>query len=85
MARRPRIYILGVAHHVIQRGNNREACFYDESDYKSYLSHFLEVAHQFKVALHAFVIMTNHVHLHATPSNEFALGKMMQALGRRYA
>ena len=84
MARRPRIYVPGVAHHVIQRGNNREACFYDESDYKAYLSHLLEVAQQFKVALHAFVLMTNHVHLLATPSNEIALGKMMQALGRRY-
>lgn len=84
MARRPRIYIPGVAHHLIQRGNNREACFYEEADYKAYLSHLYDVATQYSVAIHAFVLMTNHVHLLATPSNEQALGKMMQALGRRY-
>ncbi len=84
MARRPRIYIPGVAHHLIQRGNNRESCFYEESDYKKYLSHLMEVAEQFSVAIHSFVLMTNHVHLLVTPSNSNALGKMMQALGRRY-
>lgn len=84
MARRPRLYIPGVAHHVIQRGNNREACFYEEADYTKYLSHLKEVAEQFSVAIHAFVLMTNHVHLLVTPNDERALGKMMQALGRRY-
>lgn len=84
MARRPRLYIPGAAHHVIQRGNNREACFYEEADYTKYLSHLKDVAEQFSVAIHSFVLMTNHVHLLATPSNENALGKMMQALGRHY-
>lgn len=51
MARRPRLYIPGVAHHVIQRGNNREACFYEEADYTKYLTHLQEVAEQFSVAI----------------------------------
>jgi putative transposase len=84
MARRPRIYIPGVAHHVIQRGNNREACFGDESNYKAYLTYLKESALQNGVAIHAFVLMTNHVHLLVTPSDETALGKMLQTLGRRY-
>ena len=84
MARRPRLYIPSVAHHVIQRGNNREACFGDESDYKAYLTYLKESAGQNCVAIHAFVLMTNHVHLLVTPIDETALGKMLQTLGRRY-
>ena len=84
MARRPRIYIPGVAHHLIQRGNNREACFYDEADYKAYLSHLKQVAEQCFVDIHSFVLMTNHVHILVTPSDCDGLGKMMQSLGRRY-
>jgi len=56
MARRPRIYIPGVAHHVIQRGNNREACFGDDSDYKAYLTYLKEGSAQYGVAIHAFVL-----------------------------
>jgi len=84
MARRPRIYIPGVAHHVIQRGNNREVCFGDDSDYKAYLTYLKEGAAQYGVAIHAFVLMSNHVHILATPSDEKALGKLLQAQGRRY-
>jgi len=60
MPRRPRIYIPGVAHHVIQRGNNRQACFGDESDYKAYLTDLKESALQNGVAIHAYVLMTDH-------------------------
>jgi putative transposase len=84
MARRPRIYIPGVAHHVIQRGNNRQACFGDDADYKAYLNYLKQSATQNDVAIHAFVLMTNHVHMLVTPSDEKALGKMLQTLGRRY-
>ena len=84
MARKPRIYIPGVAHHVIQRGNNRQACFGDDSDFKAYLSYLKEAAIQNSVAIHAYVLMTNHVHILATPSDAQGLGKMLQTLGRRY-
>ena len=84
MARRPRLYIPGVAHHVIQRGNNREICFVDDSDYKAYLSYLKESALKHDVEVHAFVLMTNHVHLLVTPGHDRALSNMMQTLGRRY-
>jgi putative transposase len=84
MARLPRLYFPGCAHHVIQRGNNREACFYDEADYKAYLSFLKEAASKYKVAIHAFVLMTNHVHLLATPSDEQGISRLMQAQGRQY-
>ena len=79
MARLP-----GCAQHVIQRGNNREACFYDDADYKAYLAFLKEAAIKHEVAIHAFVLMTNHVHLLVTPSDERGASGMMQTLGRRY-
>jgi putative transposase len=84
MARLPRLYVAGCAHHIIQGGNNRDACFFDEKDYAFYLQQLQISAEQFGVAIHAFVLMTNHVHLLVTPSNADACGKMMQSLGRKY-
>jgi REP-associated tyrosine transposase len=80
MARLPRMYLEGCAQHVIQRGNNREACFYDEPDYKAYLSFLNEAAEKYQVAIHAFVLMTNHVHLLVTPSTRDGVSRMMQSL-----
>jgi len=80
----PRLYLPGCAQHVIQRGNNREVCFYDEADYNAYLSFLKEAATKYQVAIHAFVLMTNHVHLLVTPSNEQGISRMMQAQGRKY-
>ena len=70
MAGLPRLYLPGCVQHVIQRGNNREACFYAEADYKAYLSFLKDAAAKYQVAIHAFVLMTNHVHLLLTPSDE---------------
>lgn len=84
MARLPRLYLPGCAQHVIQRGNNREACFYAEADYKAYLSFLKDAAAKYQVAIHAFVLMTNHVHLLLTPSDEQGVSRMMQAQGRKY-
>jgi putative transposase len=69
---------------VIQRGNNREACFYDEADYKAYLAILKDAAIKHCVAIHAFVLMTNHVHLLLTPEKESGTSGMMQSLGRKY-
>lgn len=84
MARLPRLYLPGCAQHVIQRGNNREPCFYAESDYKVYLSFLEDACGQYDVALHAFVLMTNHVHLLVTPNSEQGVSRAMQSLGRKY-
>ena len=70
MARSPRLYVSGCSQHVIQRGNNREACFYIEQDYQVYLNYLKESASKYKVDVHAFVLMTNHVHLLVTPHNK---------------
>ncbi|MGH1372862.1 MAG: transposase [Cellvibrionaceae bacterium] len=84
MARLPRLYLPGCPQHIIQRGNNREACFYDEADYKAYLAFLNDTAEKYGGAIHAFVLMTNHVHLLVTPSDEQCVGRMMQAQGRKY-
>jgi putative transposase len=84
MARLPRIGPLGIPQHIIQRGNNRQVCFASDQDMSVY-AHFLEeYSQKFSVSIHAWVFMTNHVHLLATPFSEEAVSKMMQALGRRY-
>ena len=84
MARLPRLYLPGCAQHVIQRGNNRNACFYAAADYQVYLSFLKDSAQKYQVAIHAFVLMTNHVHLLVTPQHEQGVSRMMQALGRQY-
>ncbi len=84
MARLPRLDLPGIPRHVVQRGNDRHACFADERDYRSYLIELHDAAHKHDCAVHAYVLMTNHVHLLVTPSRQGALSRMMQAIGRRY-
>jgi putative transposase len=84
MARLPRLSIAGYPHHVIQRGNNRQPVFRDASDYERYLGWLQELAQGHELAVHAYVLMPNHVHLLATPAANDALSRVMQALGRRY-
>jgi putative transposase len=84
MARHPRLILPDVALHVIQRGNNRNACFGGDSDYLTYLSHLRHLIGKYECDLHAYCLMTNHVHLLLTPSNAGACGFMMRDLGRCY-
>ena len=84
MARRPRIDAPGVPEHVVQRGVNRCACFYDDLDREFYLASLNEVAGQAVCSIHAYVLMTNHVHLLVTGHKPNSVSVMMQALGRRY-
>jgi len=84
MPRLPRPYLPGCPQHIIQRGNNRDACFTCNQDYRVYLSHLKKAAEANDVAVHAYVLMSNHVHLLVTPSDELGVGRMMQSLGRRY-
>ena len=84
MPRKPRFNLMGVPQHIIQRGNNRDACFYGEEDYRRYLADLEESAKKFDCRIHAYVLMTNHVHLLVTPMAEHGIPQMMQALGRRY-
>lgn len=84
MARLPRIRLPGIPQHVIQRGNNRQACFASDENFAAYAHWLEEYARQFEVAIHAWVFMTNHVHLLATPETGDGISSLMQALGRRY-
>ncbi len=84
MARMPRLYVEGCAQHVVQRGNNRSACFFCEADYAFYLKKLKEASSLHGVKVHAFVLMTNHVHLLLTPSDQYGVSRLMQSLGRAY-
>jgi len=75
MPRRPRLQLTGLPVHIIQRGNNHKACFFAAEDYQFFRDHLAELARPFNCALHAYVLMTNHVHLLLTPHGEYlALG-----------
>ena len=84
MARIPRIDLPGIPQHIVQRGNDRQACFADDADYLRYRQELGEAALKHDCAVHAYVLMTNHVHLLVTPHATGATSRMMQALGRRY-
>jgi putative transposase len=84
MARLPRLTLPGYPHHVIQRGNNRQAIFAKTADYQRLLDLLDDNARQFDVAIHAYVLMSNHFHLLVTPQSSDGLPQMMQAVGRRY-
>lgn len=82
MARLPRLSLPGVPQHIIQRGNNKQPCFFKESDYSLYLEKLHYYADECRVDIHSYVLMTNHVHLLATPEEEGGVSLMMQSLGR---
>lgn len=84
MPRRTRISLAGLPLHLIQRGNNRSACFFAVEDYRAYLHWLRRYAEEFGVRLHAYVLMTNHVHLLLTPQHPGQASRLMQGLGRRY-
>lgn len=84
MARLPRLVIPNQPHHVIQRGNDRQVIFRAAEDYQRFLAWLKESAREFRVAIHAYVLMPNHVHLLASPATERGLAQMMQRVGRFY-
>ena len=84
MARLPRLDLVGAPQHLIQRGNNRQGCFASDEDFAAYANWLKEYADKFSVDLHAWVLMTNHVHILCTPNRPKAISQMMQGLGRQY-
>ena len=84
MPRRARLSLPGIPWHIIQRGNNRSACFYAEQDYRRYLDNLKEQAEKYGCLVHAYVLMTNHVHLLLTPEKEQSASLLMKHLGQRY-
>ena len=84
MARLGRYFVKDQPLHVIQRGNNRQRIFFADADYQLYRHWLGEAAAQYGCAIHAYVLMPNHVHLLLTPRSAESLPRLMQSLGRRY-
>ncbi len=84
MARLPRIAPIGIPVHLIQRGNNRQACFASDEDFAVYAGLLKDYSKEFAVDIHAWVLMTNHVHLLCTPREASGISMLMQSVGRRY-
>jgi putative transposase len=85
MPRRARYVVPDIALHVIQRGHNRNSCFKDDTDRMVYLANLAELLGKTACALHAYCLMTNHVHLLLTPPGAQACATLMRTLGQRYA
>lgn len=84
MPRHARIALAGVPVHIIQRGHNRSACFFSDRDYARYLAELNELSVRFDCAVHAYCLMTNHVHLLLTPQQADGCAQLMKHLGQRY-
>ncbi|SDE16514.1 putative transposase [Massilia sp. PDC64] len=84
MARQPRLILPNQPHHILQRGNDNQVIFRDDEDYRRFLEFLRESAKFYRVAIHAYVLMPNHLHVLATPSDEDGLAAMMQKVGRLY-
>jgi putative transposase len=84
MPRSPRFFTKGHPRHILQRRDNREPIFGSEPDFLFYLDCLERAADQHGLSIHAYVPMTNHVHLLASPSDEASAPKALQSVGRRY-
>ena len=84
MARRPRTVVPGVPMHLVQRGNNRSPTFFADTDYSYYLECLRMAVEKSGCEIHAYVLMTNHVHLLVTPRETDSVSLLMQSVGRRY-
>ena len=85
MPRRARMYVSGIPYHVVQRGNNREACFLEPENYRFYLELWQELSLRYGVAVHAYCLMTNHVHFLVSPQHSTSISNTMKVVGSRYA
>lgn len=84
MPRKTRMYLPGVPAHIVQRGNNREACFFCDDDYLFYKEVLFEGLKRYGAALHSYCLMTNHVHLLITPKESDSISRIIQHVGRQY-
>jgi len=85
MPRRARMYLPGFPYHIVQRCNNRERCFVEPENYQFYLDLWKTSSRRYGVAVHAYCLMTNHIHFLVTPDNETSISTTMKVVGSRYA
>jgi len=79
------MYLPGYPYHIVQRGNNRDACFIEPENYQFYLELWKEASKRYGVSVHAYCLMTNHIHVLATPDEKTSLSNTMKVVGSRYA
>lgn len=84
MPRKPRFFVSGAPVHAVQRGHNRSAVFFDDFDYLEYLRCLKQAADNCGCAVHAYALMSNHVHLLLTPERADSVGCLFQSVGRHY-
>ncbi len=84
MPRKPRFFLPDVPVHIVQRGHNREAVFFEDDDYRAYLGWLKAASAKYDCQIHAYCLMTNHIHLLVTPSTKTGVTLMMQYIGRFY-
>jgi len=85
MPRRARMYLAGMPYHIVQRGNNKEACFIETETYQFYLELLKEVSLRYDMAVHSYCLMTNHIHILATAGDKTSISNTMKVVGSRYA
>lgn len=85
MPRRARMYIPGLPYHIVQRGNNRQCCFFDDEDRRIYLGLWQQMSRRYGVRVHAYCLMSNHVHLLLTPLNRDSVSNATRVVGSCYA
>ena len=85
MPRQPRFRVAGFPQHVIQRGNDRKATFHTDYDFRVYRRYLADAVEQHRCAVHAYCLMSNHVHLLVTPERPDAISKALQVVSQRYA
>ena len=83
MARKPRMFLPDVPAHIVQRGHNRQPCFFVEEDYQTYRTYLDEGCQRHGIALHCYCLMTNHVHLLITPGPDDGFSRCMKLQGVR--
>lgn len=84
MARTVRVVIPDLSVHIVQRGHDGNDCFFDDGDYLAYVSLLREFAPQCACSVHAYCLMTNHVHLFLTPHSPSSCALLMKNVGQRY-
>ena len=84
MPRTRRFVIPDLSLHVVQRGHDGDDCFFEEADYVAYLDYLGTFAARFGCSVHAYCLMTNHVHLFLTPSTSDGCSLLMKNIGQRH-
>lgn len=85
MPRRARMYLPDMPYHLVQRGNNREPCFFEPQNYQVYLDLWESLSKRYGVSVHGYCLMTNHIHFLVTPSDKWSISNTMKVVGSRYA